>query len=135
MLGELILRAKALIVDRLLQGNWPNRQALKTNLPQSRDPRLLVNSFYKAAFGRLPDPEGAGICTQQLQSGLSSQMLAEQLVDSPEFKARHGSSQKVDAEYLTALYRDGLGRQPDPEWLARWLAEGEKGATRAKVLS
>jgi lipopolysaccharide biosynthesis protein/glycosyltransferase involved in cell wall biosynthesis len=99
------------------------------------DPSLLVNAFYKAAFGRLADPEGLAHRIQQLQSGVSPEDLAEELVACAEFQTRHGSSQTVDKEYLTALYRAGLGRQPDPEWLANWLAAGEKGATRAKVLA
>ena len=53
----------------------------------------------------------------------------------PEIKARHGSDQQVDARYLVALYRDGLGRHPDPKGLKAWLAEAEKGATRAKALT
>jgi glycosyltransferase involved in cell wall biosynthesis len=99
------------------------------------DPSLLVNSFYKAAFGRLADPQGLAHRIRQLQSGVSPEDLAEELVACAEFQARHGSSQTVDKKYLTALYRAGLGRQPDPEWLANWLAAGEKGATRAKVLA
>jgi Domain of unknown function (DUF4214)/Methyltransferase domain len=41
----------------------------------------------------------------------------------------------VDTKYLAAMYRNGLGRQPDAKELANWLAEGEKRATRAKVLA
>ena len=106
-----------------------------TSLPQPRDPALLVNSLYKTALGRLPDPKGLANSVQQLQSGASLEALAEGLVASVEFQARHGSIQKVDAEFLNALYRDGLGRKPDPEGLANWLAEAEKGATRGKVLA
>ncbi|MBV8135529.1 MAG: DUF4214 domain-containing protein, partial [Deltaproteobacteria bacterium] len=95
---------------------------------------LLIHSLYKGALGRVVDPELLATRIYQLQSGVSAQGLAEELVASAEFQARHGSSQKVDTEYLTALYRDGLGRQPDPEELAHWLAEGAKGATRAKLL-
>jgi O-antigen biosynthesis protein len=135
MLHNLVLRAKASLVHRLLPGRSANRLAIKATLPKLGNPTLLVNSFYKAAFGRLADPDGLANRIHQLQSGVSLDVLAEELVASAEFRARHGSSQKVDAEYLTALYRDGLGRQPDPEGLAHWLAEGEKGATRAKVFA
>ena len=106
-----------------------------TSLPQPRDPALLVNSLYKTALGRLADPKGLANCVQQLRSGASLEALAEGLVASAEFQARHGSTQKVDTEFLNALYRDGLGRKPDPEGFANWLAEAEKGATWAKVLA
>ena len=133
MLRNLIPRAKASLAQRFLPGGWANRLGLKINLPC--DPALLVNSFYKTAFGRPADPDGLANRIQQLQSGVPLVALAEELVASAEFQARHGQSQRVDTEYLTILYRDGLGRQPDPEGLAAWLAEGEKGATRAKVLA
>jgi hypothetical protein len=99
------------------------------------DMSLLVSSFYKTAFGRLPDPQGLAHCIHQLKSGVSPEGLAEELVGAAEFRARHGSSERVDTDYLTAVYRDGLGRQPDPEGLANWLAEGQKETTRAKVLA
>ena len=105
------------------------------NLPQIGDPALLVNSLYKTAFGRPADPAGLANGVLQLQSGVSLEVLAEQIAGSTEFQARHGSNHRVDIKYLTALYRDGLGRQPDLESLAHWLAEGKKGATRAKALA
>jgi ubiquinone/menaquinone biosynthesis C-methylase UbiE len=60
------------------------------------DPSLLVNSFYRAAFGRLADPQGLAHRIQQLQSGVSPEDLAEELVASAEFQTRYGSSQTVD---------------------------------------
>jgi hypothetical protein len=91
--------------------------------------------LHKAAFSRLADPTQLANCVQQLQAGGSLDALAEGLATSPEFHARHGPTPKVDTEFLNALYRDGLGREPDPQGLASWLAEAEKGATRAKVLA
>jgi 2-polyprenyl-3-methyl-5-hydroxy-6-metoxy-1,4-benzoquinol methylase len=106
-----------------------------TNRPYTGDPSLLVKALHKAAFGRLPEPGDLANGARQLRSGVSPQALAEELVASAEFQSRHGSTQKIDADYLKALYRDGLGREPDPDGLAQWLAEGEKGATRANVLA
>jgi hypothetical protein len=109
--------------------------ATSPNQAQARDCSLLVHSLYAAAFSRLAEPEGLATRVQQLQGGVSLQALAEELVASAEFQTRHGSCQKIDAEFLTALYRDGLRREPDPEGLAHWLLEGDNGATRAKVLA
>jgi hypothetical protein len=109
--------------------------AVSPSSAQVKDCSLLVQSLYKAAFGRLADPEGLATRVQQLQRGVSLEALAEEMVASAEFQARHWLSQEVDTGYLTALYRDGLERQPDAEGLAHWLGEGEKGATRAKVLA
>jgi O-antigen biosynthesis protein len=105
------------------------------NPTQIGDPSLLVNSLYKAAFGRLADPTGLADCIQKLQSGVSLEALAEQIVTSVEFLTRHGSNRRVDKKYLTALHCDGLGHQPNLENLAFWLAQGEAGLTRAKVLA
>src|ERR1700740_146068 len=123
MLRDLIRRAKASLTDRMLPGRWAGRRHVK-------DLSGLVNSLYKAAFGRLAEPEGLANRIHQLKSGASLEDLAEEFVGSPEFQTRHGTSRTVDIKYLTALYRDGLGLKPDLRYLAHWLAEGRKGATR-----
>jgi O-antigen biosynthesis protein len=128
MMRDLILRAKASPVYRMLLGRWVNQRHVK-------DQARLVNSLYKAAFGRLPEAEGLANRIHQLQSGESLEDLAEEFVVSPEFQTRHGTSQSVDTKYLMALYRDGLRLKPDLKYLAHWLAESKKGATRAKVLA
>ena len=106
-----------------------------TSLLQHRDHSLLVNSLYKTAFGRVADPDGLATCSHQLKLGVSLEELAEQIVTSVEFLARHGPDRRVDMKYLTSLSRDGLGRQPNLENLAFWLAPGDSGVTRAKVLA
>ena len=122
-----------LLFSTFSRGGRASDQGLK---PQLRaDPSLLVNSLYKSAFGRLGDAEGVANWVRQLRCEASLEAVAEALVSSTEFHARHGLNQIVDIDYLKALYRDGLARGPDPEGLAHWLAAGEKGATRAKVLA
>jgi len=122
-----------LLFSTFSRGGRASDQGLK---PQLRaDPSLLVNSLYKSAFGRLGDAEGVANWVRQLRCEASLEAVAEELVSSTEFHARHGLNQIVDIDYLKALYRDGLARGPDPEGLAHWLAAGEKGATRAKVLA
>ena len=115
MVRDLILRAKESLIYRLFLGRWANRRHVK-------DPSGLVNSLYRAAFGRLAEPEGLANRIHQLQSGVSLEVLAEEFVGSPEFQTRHGTSRSVDIKYLTALYRDGLGLKPDLKYLAHWLA-------------
>jgi GT2 family glycosyltransferase len=66
---------------------------------------------------------------------MSVEALADRFVRSAEFRQRHGPSEEVDIHYITALYRDGLGRPPKLEELALCLAKAENGATRAKVLA
>jgi hypothetical protein len=52
-----------------------------------------------------------------------------------EFRLRHGATEQVDEKYIRALYRDGLGREPEPELLAKWLNAGQTGTTRAEILT
>jgi hypothetical protein len=104
-------------------------------LPRIGGPPLWVNALYKTAFGRRPDRNELANCIHQLDLGASLNLLANQIVATVEFQKRHGSSQRIDLEYLVALFRDGLERQPDPETLAFWLAAGKEGVTRAKVLA
>ena len=85
--------------------------------------------------GHLPEESTLAHWVHELESGTSVEGAAEQVVRSAEFQTRHGSSEEVDINYLTAIYRDGLGTAPDLDALAWWLAEGKNAATRAKVLT
>ena len=109
--------------------------AKSVSLPDLRDAPFLVNSLYKAAFGRAAEEADLALWTRELQSGTSLQVVAEGLASSTEFRQRHGTSEEVDIKYISALYHHTLGREPGLDILAFWLAEGEKGATRAKVLA
>jgi glycosyltransferase involved in cell wall biosynthesis len=133
MVRNLMLGAKAYLLQRLFKERWANRFGVKPHLPW--DPSLVVHSLYKTAFGRLADPQGLANCLRQLQSEASVEALTEGLATSEEFQARHGAGQKVDTGFLEGLYRHSLGRQPDPEGLSNWLAAGENGATRANVVA
>jgi lipopolysaccharide biosynthesis protein len=104
-------------------------------LPVGTDYSLLVNSLYKTAFGGKADPRAVVSWVRELQSGTPFDVIAEQFVRSVRFQKRHGAGHEVDVRYLTALYRDGLQRKPDPEELACWLKKAKKGATRAKFLA
>ena len=103
--------------------------------PDTVAPKSLVNSLYKAAFGCAAEEAGMAPWARELRSGMSVEVLAERFVQSAEFRQRHGPSEEVDINYVTALYHDGLGRPPKLEELAIWLAKAEKGATRAQVLA
>jgi O-antigen biosynthesis protein len=114
-------------------------EALEKLFTQEQVPRiedtLLANALYKAALGRPADPEGLAGVIQQLRSGAPLEDLADHFVRSPEFQTLHGQGEKVDIKYISALYRQGLGREPDLASLAHWLTKGEEGATRTMVLA
>jgi GT2 family glycosyltransferase len=96
---------------------------------------LLVHSLYKTAFGQLADRPYLAYGIDRLQSDRFAEGLASELVNHPGFLARYGFSQEVDAKYIRAIYANSLGRRPDFESLAYWLAERRKGATPAEILA
>ena len=105
------------------------------NRAPSEDLLCLVSCLFQTAFGRRASKEERLNAVQQLQSGVSLEDVAKGLVLSAEFEMRHGLNEKINSEYLAALYRDGLGRQQEPESLAFWLEAGRTGATRAQPLA
>ena len=104
-------------------------------IPDTIAAKSLVNSLYKAAFGCAAEEASLAAWVRELRSGTSMEVLAERFVRLAEFQQRHGSSEEVDINYVTALYRDGLDRPPKLGELGLWLAKAEKGATRAKILA
>jgi GT2 family glycosyltransferase len=100
-----------------------------------QDLSLWANSLYRTAFGRTGDPSILVNYSRQLEEGVPLERLAEQFTISAEFLTRHGRDQGVNTRYVSALYRDGLGRSAKVEDLAIWLKEKERGITRAKVLA
>jgi glycosyltransferase involved in cell wall biosynthesis len=106
-----------------------------TSSPRFTEHLLFVKSLYRTAFGRHPDETELMNWLGKLPTRTYREVLAQHFVRSAEFQNRHGPSQEVDINYITALYRDGLGRPPQLDCLAFWLLQGENGATRAKVLA
>jgi hypothetical protein len=96
---------------------------------------LLVHSLYSAAFGRLADPDGLTNCIQQLQSGVTLQVLAEELRSLAELQARHGLSQEVDTEFLEALYRGSPWTQTRSGSVCTMVSRRGKGTTPARSWS
>src|SRR5207253_4282284 len=79
-------------------------------VPDAVGTKSLVNAHYKAAFGHAAEEADLAAWVRELRSGMSAEVLAERFVRMAEFQQRHGSSEEVDISYVTALYRDGLGR-------------------------
>lgn len=124
-LFDIATRGDAVATATATSGSWP----------AGKDYSLLVKSLYKTAFGRMPDVGALVDCVRKLRSGIPLDLLAEDLASSDEFRMRYGSSKDVDIGYITGLYRSGLGHVPELNDLAVWLREGERGATRAKILA
>lgn len=88
-----------------------------------------IARLYQAALGRDPDPAGA---RHWARAALPLPELARHIVTSAEFEARYG--QLDDAAFVAQLYRNALGREPDPAGAADWERRLATGASRAAVV-
>jgi len=93
-----------------------------------------VFRLYQATLDRGPDAVGLEAWTGRLISGaMSLQEVAADFVNSPEFRASYGATS--NAEFVTLLYNNVLGRKPDTTGLANWTDRLDSGAmSRAEVV-
>jgi methionine-rich copper-binding protein CopC len=92
--------------------------------------------IYKAVFDREPDLEGIGFWINRLEGGMDLIELSARFIDSPEFDERYGTNPS-NADYLTKLYNNVLGRIPDINGYNWWLdqLDNNPDKTREKVLA
>jgi hypothetical protein len=85
-----------------------------------------IAKVYEAYLGRAPEAEGLKFWSDALASGASFATVSKAIRDSQE--AKTFAADKANAKKLvTSLYRDQLGREPEPEGLEFWsnsLAQG-----------
>jgi len=94
---------------------------------------------YKAAFARDPmsgDQAGLGYWIAQIDSGMDMVEVAARFIDSPEFRTLYGQNPS-NADFLTKVYTNVLGRTPDQGGYNWWLNElnTNPSKTKAKVLA
>jgi serralysin len=90
--------------------------------------------LYQAAFGRAADSAGVAYWAGSLHAGASLVDIAGDFLASAEFQAHYASPD--DAGFVTALYKNVLGRAPDAAGLSYWQTQLAGGtATRAQVLA
>ncbi len=78
-----------------------------------------VLRLYRAYFSRTPDLAGAAYWLDIFDRGYSAHAIAGFMSDSTEFRlAFDGAS---DEAFLRQVYRNALGREPDPRGFAYWL--------------
>lgn len=91
-----------------------------------------VGRLYRAAFGRDADLPGLRGWTGVLRTGTSLTTVAGGFVAASEFRDRYGDLD--DGAFVDQLYRNVLGRGPDPTGRAAWVEQLRCCATRAQVL-
>jgi hypothetical protein len=113
-----------------------------------------IARLYSAGLGRIPDPaglfgwedyyannvsatdkaQGVYVSLAETSGGFNGDLsIADGFIFSPEFNAKYGTLS--DADFVTQLYQNVLGRGPDPDGLNGWLNfMTQDGFTRAMVL-
>lgn len=109
-----------------------------------------ILGFYRAAFNREPDFDGArywintvyegGLLLDENGQPLTNpgerlQRIAGLFANEgqPEFQALYGDIE-TDEEFVTAIYRNVLGRAGDADGIAYWRAQLADGLSRAEAL-
>ena len=99
----------------------------ETTLGLNTTPQAQAVFFlYDLLFDRTADLQGLTDWTSAYDEGASLGEIAGGFVQSQEFADRY-SNDASDEGFLTALYRNGLQREPDPDGLAGWLAALQSG--------
>jgi hypothetical protein len=128
----------AYYVGRLEQGT--TRTEVAALLMDSREYRtVVVNDLYLAYLGRPADPMGLVFGLQILEGSTlfptllptRLDVLKSQLLASAEYYFVKGGG--TDAGFLSALYRDVLGREIDPGGLSYYLGQLASGMSRVLV--
>lgn len=110
------------------QGSVSHAQAVSTFLSgeEMKTTGLFVVKLYEAVLGRDPDYGGWAFWLSALRSGTSPQSLLGSFLNSPEFQLRFGST--GNADFVTLVYKNVLGRAPDSSGYAYWLQLLTSGA-------
>ena len=83
-----------------------------------------IADLYRRILGREPDGNGREYWRSQVARGLRIEEVATYFYGSEEYFARRG---RTHGGFVDGLYRDLLGRNPDPQGRAYWVSELDRG--------
>jgi len=91
--------------------------------------------LYKAAFNRQPDVGGLGFWISKMDGGMNYNTVAQNFVNSAEFKDAYGGSNPAVNTLVTKLYNNVLNRAPEEGGFIFWQGKLSTGGwTVANVL-
>ncbi|MEM9393032.1 MAG: DUF4214 domain-containing protein [Pseudomonadota bacterium] len=91
-----------------------------------------VFRLYHATLDRDPDTAGVDYWTGALANGMSKQQAASGFVSSAEFQSKYGATD--NAQFVSLLYNNVLGREPDAGGLTYWVGELDAGMSRSDAV-
>ena len=115
--------------EQISDGLWP---VVAEHL-NSSNTAATIDRLYLAFFRRYPDVDGINYWVEVVGSGEGLLDVAGWFAESDEFQSRYGGI--PFGTFLDRLYLDVLGRTPDEDGKAHWLAELERGeVTRGGIV-
>ena len=120
--------------DHLVSGRMSPEQVIDDFMGSAEFGQRIapVVRLYSATFLRLPDYDGLLTWANASRSGWTLEQIADEFTTSAEFQNRYGDVS--DAEFVTLLYNNVLGRDPDAGGLADWVGRLESGQSRGSIL-
>ncbi len=91
-----------------------------------------IARLYAAALNRQPDAEGFAFWLGQYRSGVRLDSIAGGFLASSEFLG--DTSGLSNAQFVTLIYHNVFGRNPDTSGFNFWVGELDGGLSRAKLL-
>ncbi|MFN8017648.1 MAG: DUF4214 domain-containing protein [Acidimicrobiales bacterium] len=89
--------------------------------------------LYTAYFKRLPDTAGFEYWRKKLEGGMYLDQVSAKFAASSEFKTKYGNT--TNSQYVTLVYNNVLGRDPDATGLSFWVKKLEGGMSRGTVMT
>jgi hypothetical protein len=94
----------------------------------------LVNAHYRRYLRRNADPEAAHTWVARIQVDWNAILRMDRTMGGSVEFYNQAPRQLFDRAYVTKLYHDLLGREPDPGGLAYWAGMLEQGVSREQVV-
>ncbi|MEM9395120.1 MAG: DUF4214 domain-containing protein [Pseudomonadota bacterium] len=91
-----------------------------------------VFRLYHATLDRDPDTAGVDYWTGALANGMSKHEAVSGFVSSAEFQSNYGATD--NAQFVSLLYNNVLGREPGADGLSYWVGELDAGMSRNEVV-
>ena len=97
-------------------------------------PAGLVYGLYEAILGHAPDPIGFEGAVYAINTGTSLADVAQPLLSSADYTVHYGAAAgRSPTDFITTLYENGAGREPDAAGLQGWTAQLAGGTSQAQV--
>jgi len=93
---------------------------------------IAVARLYDSVLDRVPDIGGLDHYRGAVDQGYGLQQFADNMVQSPEFRARYGDLSNTD--FVKQIYRFVLDREADAKGLGEYVTALNNGLTRAELV-